>query len=203
MRSKGEKIKSFLVALLAASVAFAAAPRAYVSLASISGGVGYHGWTMTNRGPSAAWFDVGLQAIEGAWFLSPRLGLGLRVLDVAMSPVTSDSEGRTFLSTYATMFAFLQPTVSWVLHQGAGGFGYLNLALMPYAPDNSGQTPIVSSALALDYGYVPFAHRPLEARVRAAAMVFNWAKPEAAWQLSAGIRASLGWWFMRHDRSSG
>jgi hypothetical protein len=192
-------MKFFLVALVTVSVALAAVPRAYVSLASISGGVGYHGWTMRNRGPRAAWLDAGLQAVEGAWFLNPHLGLGLRVLDVALSPVTRDSAEFTFLSTYATMFATFEPTLFWVLHHGAGGFGYLNLALMPYMPDNSGQTPVASSGFALDYGYVPLAHRPVEARIRAAAMVFNWSGNEMAWQVSAGVRAGLGWWFMQRE----
>jgi hypothetical protein len=28
-------------------------------------------------------------------------------------------------------------------------------------------------------------------------MVFNWSRREVAWQISAGIRAGLGWWFTK------
>jgi len=176
---------------LLAGPASAVLPRAYVGLASVSAGIGYHGWTVTTRGTEVAWFDAGLQAIEGTWFLNRRLGLGLRVFDGALCPVIGDS------MAYPVMFGFVMPKVSWVLNHDAKRFGYLDLALMPYMPDDSGQTQVVSSAVALDYGYVPFAPWPLEGRVRVATMVFNWAKPEVAWQLSAGIRAGLGWWFTK------
>lgn len=182
-----------LVALsLLAGTASGVLPRAYVGLASISGGIGYHGWTVETRSAEVAWFDAGLQVIEGTWFLNRRLGLGLRVFDGALSPVIGDT-----LGPYAVMFATFMPKVSWVLNHDAKRFGYLDLALMPYMPDNSGQTQIVSSAVALDYGYVPLPPWPLEYRGRLSAMVFNWAKPEVAWQLSAGIRVGLGWWFTK------
>jgi hypothetical protein len=177
-----------LIGLLAGSVAFAATPRAYVSLAAVGAGAGYHAWNRASGAPGAAGFDIGVQFLEGTWFLSPRLGLGFRVYEVAGSAAGRDSTRPYLLN------ATWLPTVSWVLNRDARGFGYLNLAAMPYLHDAASDTAV--SALALDYGYVPFAPWPLEGRVRLTASVLDWSSRSAAWQLSAGVRAGLSWWFL-------
>jgi len=194
-------MKLFLVALLATSVVFAAAPRAYVSLASVSAGVGYHALETTrHEGTQTSWYAVGLQLLEGSWFLNPRFGIGLRVIDFAVSPISDRSD--PFYPMRPFVAAVLLPTACCVLHRDARGFGYLDLGLMPLMPFGLlALTGDVSSALTLDYGYVPLPPWPLEGRIRLAAQVFTWSGPHVAWQLSAGIRAGLSWWFMRHEPS--
>jgi hypothetical protein len=164
---------------------FAAFPRAYVGLASAGIAAGYHGWTNGSRGDSFAWWDANGSLIEGSYFVTQRFGLGLRVLDGAICPVDT--------SLYTVMFSTFAPTFSLVTNSGSRAFGYLSLEVMPYMPDSN----VVSSAIALDYGLVPFAPWPIEGRVRVAAMVFNWKIGELAYYASAGVRVGLGYWFMR------
>jgi hypothetical protein len=166
-------------------------PRAYVGLLSTGAATGYHGWTHTTHpGPSFAAWDVNLSAIEGLYFPTPRFGLGVRLVDLTLCPEDS------FLS--ANMFAMAMPMIGWVTNSGARGFGYLNFEIMPYMPDNTGESQMISSAFALDYSYVPFAPWPLEARARAGAMVFSWTgERQIGYQLAVGIRVGLGYWFTR------
>jgi hypothetical protein len=83
----------------------------------------------------------------------------------------------------------LSPTVTWITNASSHSFGYLDLQVTPYFPG--------ISALAVDYGFVPFPPWPIEARVRAASTIF-WQPPrQTAYELTAGIRVGLGYWVMR------
>jgi hypothetical protein len=190
-------MKSLLVALLATSLVFAATPKAYVGVVSFGAGFGYHHWNRQTEGTGTSWLGFGAQFLEGTWFLNQRLGLGLRAAEGGGSPVIGDTAG-----PYTIMEAWPMLTASCVLNQDKRGFGYLVLGLMPWLPagstDSSGIRSF-SSAVTLDYGYVPFPPWPLEGRLRIATDVFNWSTREFAWQASAGIRAGLGWWFMRRE----
>ena len=183
-----------LLVLLALSVVSASEPRAYVSLFSFGAGVGYHHWNRLTQGTGTNWFGVNGQFLEGTWFLTPRFGLGLRAGEGGSSPVIGDTAG-----PYTIMEAWPLATASWVLNQDQRGFGYLSLGLMPWLPGDADSNGVrsFSSAVTLDYGYVPFPPWPLEGRVRLAANVFKWSTREYAWQASVGIRAGLGWWFLR------
>jgi hypothetical protein len=185
-------VKLFLVALLATSVVFAAAPRAYVGLASAGVGFGYHSYTTRADGTRTSWIGAGIQVLEGTWFLTRRLGLGFRLFDFNVTPYIGSSGG-----FYAIVAGFM-PTVSWVANQGRRGFGHLDLAVMPYwsARGPWGGRAFISAA-ALDYGYVPLPPWPLEGRIRATTMILNGSGREMAWQISAGIKVGLSWWFIR------
>jgi len=186
-------MKSLLVALLTTSVVLAAVPRAYVSLASVNAGIGYQAYSSRRDGTHPAWFGVGLQAIEGTWFVTERLGLGFRLLDIAYSP--------PWPSVLPLMFALCAPTVSWVIDRGAPGIDYWCLAVMPVMPyqELSGSDRMLASSVALDYGYVPQPPWPLEGRMRLSVSVLDWSRRMVSWQASAGFRAGLGWWFTREE----
>lgn len=186
-------VRVFLVAFLAASAVPAATPRAYVSLAALSGAVGYHHWEGRTQGSGTSWLGFGMQALEGTWFLNQRLGLGLRVIEGGGSPVIGDTAG-----PYAIIDAMPLLTASWVLNQDRRGFGYLCLGLTPWQQAvNVDSSDSFSSVATLDYGYVPLPPWPVEGRVRLTATAQEWSSRTLAWQASVGVRVGLGWWFMR------
>jgi hypothetical protein len=185
-----------LLVLLMISVVSAATPRAYVGLVSFGAGVGYHHWSRQTKGTGTGWLGVGAQFLEGTWFFNPRLGLGLRACDVTTCEVIGDTAPHTVLEAWPLV------TVSWVLNPSPRRFGFLCFGLEPYLPNGDAEsdgTRTFGSAVALDYCYVPLPPWPLEGRVRLAANVFKWSPREIGFQVSAGIKAGLGWWFMKKE----
>jgi hypothetical protein len=174
------------------SARFPVSPRAYVGLASLGAGGGFHSWTLIPDTDSMSFWDVNASLIEGMYFLSSGFGFGLRALDVTVCP--KDTE----LHAVAVLLA--APMVSLVTNRGPYGFGYLSLAVMPYIPDMGGIEDVASSAASLDYAYVPVSPWPVEARARIGAMVLSWSDLTFAYHASVGVRVGLGYWFM--DRPS-
>ena len=117
-----------LLAGVAEGEANRAQPRAYVGLVSAGVGIGYHGWTPAVIGQPIAWLGFEGSALEGTYFLTPRLGVGLVVGEVTLN--LDRVYGQIWPNTY---FA-LAPTVTYVTNSSARSFGYATLKLMPYTP---------------------------------------------------------------------
>jgi hypothetical protein len=194
LRSEGGNVKSLLAVFLSASVVLAAGPRAYLSISSAYVAGGYHTLIPDSGRSQFAWLSAGTQGPEGILYLTPRLGVGLRLYDVGLTPYIGSTGG------FSSMVAVFTPVVSWIAHQGKMNFGYLNLAVMPYWSGRAFMGGrFTASAVALDYSYVPWAPWPLESRVRLSALSLTGAEHQVIVQLSAGVRAGLGWWFMRRE----
>lgn len=185
------------IALLAGSAVAdvnQAQPKSYVELASVGFALGYHGWTPDVFGQPIRWLGLEGSAVEGSYFVTPRLGLGLVVADAT---VNLDSSYRTsgLRSPWFNTYFILAPVILYVTNSSARSFGYASLKLMPYTPSSS----MNGAALGLDWAYVPFAPWPLEARAGLEATLDSWTGTgrQVGYHVSVGVRASLGWWFMR------
>jgi hypothetical protein len=193
MKRRKSHVLAGLVAaiLLSTGISFAALPRAYLGLATVGADAGYHGWFDQVQGRQTAWWGVNGAVVEGRLILNSGFGFGFRVVDTAVGLLVNDSSK---LRPFATTYTEFAPSILWVLHDNDRGFGFLELQVMPYVYGASGA--------ALDYAYVPFAPWPLEAHVRLGATVYSWTYywppvEQMGYQLSAGVRLGLGWWFMQ------
>lgn len=165
-----------------------AQPKAYVELASVGFGLGYHNWTPAQTDNPALWLGLEGSAVQGSYFLTPHFGLGLVVADVTVNP--DFTYGKLWPNTYF----ILAPLVSYVTNASARSFAYATLKLMPYTP-GSGPN---GSSVGLDWSYVPFAPWPLEGHAGLEATISSWtADYQVGYHVNVGVRAGLGRWFMR------
>jgi hypothetical protein len=167
-------------------------PLLYVRAASLGLYGGYH--TKIPRStstpvPTLDFASISGSLVEATYFFRNGLGLGATLVDGNSSLTGKGTEGIIGLPDYYYVGG-LAPSVAWIVGQAPHRIGYVRLTLTPYFTG--------WSAAALDYGLVLTPPWPVEACARVAGDYYwTGGQVTARGMVAVGIRAALGYWFMR------
>jgi hypothetical protein len=166
-------------------------PLLYIEAASLGLYGGYH--TIISRSTSTAptldFASISGSLVEATYFFRNGLGLGATLVDGNSSLTGKGAEGIFGLPDYYYVGG-LAPCVTWIAGQAPHEIQYVRLTVTPYFTG--------WSAAALDYGLVITPPWPVEVCARIAGDYY-WQGGEVLTRgmVAVGIRAGLGYWFMR------